>query len=324
MTNSIKKLCLENEELIYCFLFSFIDPQNNLLCKELKGFSEFIWWDILQDLKYLNKIIESYGWKIVLEKSRRTKSQKWDSWKRVRVKTQNYTGFYMGDLLQSEALDLVSLDVHDFIIENIEEATSNVMGEIERSIESFMSWEKNINEVSFEKARKMLYRRAYSTVEITSIEDYSPESLWLFIWKDVFWEGIDFPYVHMSIIFENLWYLKFESLFVSIEHYYCIKKNMLYGCNMSITASFSKIIQQHEDINNWILDTIIDKKYKSIGIRQKRKWFLLEGTLEVSSKDATYHQLKKKYPHSTISTDIYDEKNEKFIVKRKKKLDEQE
>lgn len=336
MKKKDKNISLLNIEVFYAVLLSCINSEDD----NAEGDIDFRWLlyffeklevDIYKEISFLLSYIEDKWVEISIKKSKRkiTRKNK-DIWKREVISKWNYTGQNLKDILTKDFDDYVSLETHDFFISDLDLFEKEISNEIEFSMDEFVSWEKDIWGVTFEKAKKLLYRRILSVVEMSvfendeySFDDEYSNSIQVFIGAFMFWEDIFFPFMHMILIFQRLWYIKCEKGFLSDP--YCYDENKILGGFCEVTEQLQNIINTHLLIDEYILDTIFNKKYKDLKLKGGENHILLERTIEHhADEDMNFVKIQKQYPHSEITAKNYKGKVQKYIVKEKKKFESSE
>ncbi len=275
----------------------------------------FPWWAEVF-FRWVIDFIYNNSFSIRVIKSKRRKTYKCpETWKKLSIKTRNYKWANIYNLLWELSQEAKSICVHDFYIDDYTKFLEVLSDFITQSLDDFVEGKTKCYGISFNKAKKLLYRRLFSAVEMSAWEsEFFNEKIFLDLSYSMFGQDIIFPYFYMTLIFERLGYIERESSFEHGWRDYWYEK---YRTSISITQELQDIVHNHLLIEEHLLDVIFDSKYKKLIVWWNKKWFLLEKVHEVSSEDTNFIRLQKSYPHSEISTQNYDGKNEKYVVKQK-------
>lgn len=262
-------------------------------------------------LKEVIELLNQFWWDVQIIRSKRRKNAK--------VSSSNYTWTNLAYLLGVNFSDYDSLSVYDFIIKDWEIVLSKIEILQQKMVDDFVNW-KTINGVDYNKSKKMLYKRLLAHVELYQ-DEY--KSTHVFVWRQNFPAVEKFPFIHICSVFYDLGYIEispFGKSIVSLE----VGKNGFwgYGINIVIKDSLIEILKRHLVLEDIILETILDDKYKELKLVQKNNSMLLERLFHETADGTKFVELQKAYPYSEIKAKNHDGKIMKYEVREKIKLDQ--
>ena len=309
---------------VYLYVFQTEDS----LCIDdfiLEHIQKSPFW-VIEVISELVSYINSEWVDIYIKKSkrRRTKKDK-ATWRIINLSNENYTWMNILDIVREDLSNVKSISVHDLIVNDSWMVSNKLLEGINQSMDEFVSWEKDLYWISFDYAKKLLYRRMFATIELfdiddeeNSVNDYKyPRNQ---ISRHMFWKDITFPYIHMFFIFYRLKYIDLDTYNSSfIQDTYFHKES--YLCSVVIKEPLLDMVKKHLLIDDYILNIIFDKKYKDLQIRWTNKWFSLSSTIEHRADEWSMVQLQGKYPHSDITVKTFKSKTQKYVVKEKKNFE---
>lgn len=210
-----------------------------------------------------------------------------------------------------DSMDINEIEAHNLKISNPELLNENVGFDINYMLDSFVEW-FNINGFSFQDAKKLLYKILLSYIGIFRNEDLirlKTEDCNIELDRDLFGTDWRFPLAHILLVFQKLQYIK-------------VKNSPYLGTSYSvhILPIFLEILLAHKNLEDIILDSFIDKKYKEVRIFEQKSSIHIERHIDIVWDETRFVDLQKQYPHSDIKAKNYNGKTTKYEVKERIKL----
>ncbi len=236
--------------------------------------------------------------------------------KSKQVSTRNLFDLPLTDILRDfDSIWADQLRKHEIYIEEPSILKQLIEEDIPMMVDLFVEW-VGTHEASFQKSKKALYRSLLFYVgglqERNKLLNKSNKCI-LNIWRRDY--GINhnaYPILHTLLVMKKLWYISIEEL--DFRGWYYIE----------ILPVFLEIILLHKNLEDIVLDTLIDKKYKEIRIYEKNSQLLINRSIDIIDSNIKHTELLKAYPNSDITTKNYKWKVTKYIVTEKIKLKKSE
>ena len=213
--------------------------------------------------------------------------------------------------------------INDF---GTEENIEKILELIDAKINNFVDWwlEKEYGVLSFNKQKELLLNNIAKLHNFYWTNFQIKESEF---WEE--WEGNKFTYIHFFVFLFRYEYIKIDK-FSSVEEdpllgnkWVYIWENEKYSFHIFIKPKLENLIKWWFKLKELILEKIFDEEYKQITIKKKKSWelHLLEWNLEFIWDDNKQVELKKRYPHSDITSKNYEWITNKYEVIEKTRLD---
>ncbi len=196
---------------------------------------------------------------------------------------------------------------------------------IDEKIKDFVDWtlEKNYWVYSFNKQKEILLNKLATFQNlIWNMFKISEDNFW------EKWNEKSFCYLYFFIFLFRNDYIYISDISSTDEiplfdekwDYLC--ENEKYSFGVYLKPKIISLIEWWIKLKEVILDKVFDDEYKEITI-QKKNWkpYLLEWNLEFIGDENKFIELKKKFPYSKIEVDVHDEKINKYKLKEKIKLE---
>ncbi len=208
-----------------------------------------------------------------------------------------------------------------------EENVEKILKLLDKKLEYFVLWvlEKKYWTLPFNKQKELLLDK-FSKYHNFFWRSFNLSESYL----DGKWEDISsFTFIHFIVFLLRFKYITISEFLATEEKpimdndWNYVRESELYSFRVYIKPKLENIIIWWVKLKGLILDKIFSDEYKQITIKKKKNWelSLLEWKLEFIWDDKKQVELKKKYPHSNVTSINYGWKTTKYKITDKIKLD---